>query len=67
MSHSHRTIPDAKFEFGTFSIFGDMTHKFSLSKREQVIKFIYLPPGNGFKFVKNESFLCPRAFLSTQN
>ena len=23
MSHSHRTIPDAKFEFGIFSIFGD--------------------------------------------
>ena len=50
MSHiSYRTIPDAKFEFGIFSIFGDMTHKPSLSKRgEQVIEFIYLPPGNGF-------------------
>ena len=33
MSHSYRTIPDAKFEFGIFSIFGDMTHKVSLSKR----------------------------------
>ena len=49
-SHSYRTIPDAKFEFGIFSIFGNMTHKLSPSKRgEQVIEFVYLPPGNGFK------------------
>ena len=32
MSHSYITIPDAKFEFGNFSIFGDMTHKLFLSK-----------------------------------
>ena len=39
MSHSYRTIPDAKFEFGIFSIFGNMTHKLSLSERgEQVSK-----------------------------
>ena len=50
MSHSYKTIPDAKFEFGIFSIFGNMTHKLSLSKRgEQVIEFVYLPPENGFK------------------
>ena len=52
MSHSYRTIPDAKFEFGIISIFGDMTHKLSLSKwMEQVIEFefVYLPPGNGFR------------------
>ena len=50
MSHSYGTIPDAKLEFGIISIFGDMTHKLSLSKwREQVIEFVYLPPGNGFK------------------
>ena len=53
MSHSYRTIPDAKFEFGIFSIFRDMTHKLSLSKRGggggEVIEFVYLPPGNGFK------------------
>ena len=50
MSHSYRTIPDAKFAFGIFSIFGDMTQKLSLSKRgEQVIDFVYLPLGNGFK------------------
>ena len=33
MSHSYGTIPDAKFEFGIFSVFGDITHKLSLSKR----------------------------------
>ena len=50
MSHSYRTTPDAKFEFGIFSIFGDMMRKLSLSKRGgQVIEFVYLPPGNGFK------------------
>ena len=50
MSHSYRNIPDAKFEFGIFSIFGDMTHKLYLSKKgEQVIESVYLPPGNGFK------------------
>ena len=46
MSHSYRTIPDAKCEFGLISIFGDMTHKLSLSKWGE---FVYLPPGNGFK------------------
>ena len=45
MSHSYRTIPDAKFEFGVFSVFGDMTHKLSLSKNgEQVIEFVYFNP-----------------------
>ena len=53
MSHRHRTIPDGKFEFATFSIFGDMTHKLSFSKREQVIKFEDLPPENGFNVFKN--------------
>ena len=32
MSHSYRTIPDAKFEFGIFSTFGDMRHKFPSQK-----------------------------------
>ena len=50
MIHSYRTIPDAELEFSIFSIFGHMTHKLSLSKGwEQVIKFAYLHPGNGFK------------------
>ena len=52
MSHRHRNIPDVKFEFGTFSIFEDMTHKLSLSKREQVIEFEYFLPGNGFNSFK---------------
>ena len=57
MSHSYRTIPDAKFEFGIFSSFGDMTPKLSLSKRgEQVIEFVNLPPGNGFNLLKNVFF-----------
>ena len=50
MSHSYRTIPDAKFEFGISSIFGDMTHKLSLSKRGGTSHRICIfTPGNGFK------------------
>ena len=55
MSHRDRTpwticIPDAKFGSGTFSIFGDIMHKLALSKRgAQVIEFVYLPSGDGFK------------------
>ena len=41
-------------------------HKISLGRREQVMKFGYLPPENGFNFKKNE-FLCPESFFSTQN
>ena len=32
MSHCYRTIPDAKFGFGIFSIFGDDTQTFPLKK-----------------------------------
>ena len=41
-------------------------HKISLKRKEQVIKFGYLPPENGLNFKKKE-FLCPESFLSTQN
>ena len=64
MSHSYRVIPDAKFEFSIFSIFGDMIHKLCLSKSgEQVIEFVYLPPGNGFKRLKNEVFYVQERFF----
>ena len=61
MSHSYRIIPDAKFEFGIFSIFGDDTQTFPLKRGEQVIEFVYLPPENGFKlyeffYVQGHSF-----------
>ena len=56
MSHySHKSIPDAKFEDDSSSSFGNVTHKISLGRREQVIKFGYLPAENGFNF-KNISF-----------
>ena len=44
MSHSYRTIPDAQFEFGIFSIFGDITHKLSLSKRGNKSLNLYIYP-----------------------
>ena len=52
MSHRHRTIPDAKFEFGTFSVFADMMYKLPVSKREQVMEFKYLPLKMGLTFLK---------------
>ena len=61
ISHRNRTIPDAKFEFDTF--FGDMTHKLSLLKREQVIEFGYLPPRNGFNLFKKMSLFMSSAFF----
>ena len=44
MSRSYRTIPDAKFEFGIISIFGDMTHKLSLSKWGEQVIDLYIYP-----------------------
>ena len=39
-------------ESGSFSSFGDRRHKISLWRRDQVIRFGYLPPENGFNFKK---------------
>ena len=48
-------MPDTKFEFDSFSIFGDIRHKISLLGRERVIEFGYLAPENGFN-LKGVSF-----------
>ena len=56
MSHySHKSMPDAKCECGSFSIFGDMTSQSSPLEKgiyfdSLVIKFGYLPTENGFNF-----------------
>ena len=45
MSHyGHENIPDAKLSPVALLVF-EICHKISLGKREQVIKFSYLPPG----------------------
>ena len=44
MTHNSIAIPDAKFEFGIFSIFGDMTHKLFLSKRGNKSLNLYIYP-----------------------
>ena len=44
MSDSYGTIADVKFEFGIFSIFGDMTHKLSLSNRGNKSLILYIYP-----------------------
>ena len=59
--YSHESMPDAKFESGSFSSFGDMTsQKFPL-KRGTVIKFRYLPPEMDLS-LKKMSFM-PRFVL----
>ena len=59
-------MPDAKFESGSFSIFGDKTSQnFSLMKgtSHQIRLFT---PGKWVQLLKSE-FLCPESFSSTQN
>ena len=49
MSHyAHENIPDAKFEY--LLVLEIWRHKISLKRREQVIKFGYLPSENGLNF-----------------
>ena len=50
-------MPDAKFASGSVSIFGDMTSQIFSLKKGQVIEFGYLPPENGFNFLKNEFYV----------
>ena len=51
--NGHKSIPDTKFEFGSSSSFVDMTSQISFGRREQFIRFGYLPPENGLNFKKN--------------
>ena len=46
--YSHKSMPDAKFESGSFYSFGDITSKMSLSRRKLVVEVGYLPPENMF-------------------
>ena len=46
----YKSIPDAKFEVDNSFSFGDMTSQNFPQKKGQVIRFDYLPPGNGFNF-----------------
>ena len=48
----YKSIPDAKFEVDCSFSFGDMTSQSFPQKRERVIRFDYLPPENGFNFIK---------------
>ena len=58
MSHyNHKSIPDAEFESGSSSSFGDMTSQNFHRKKgtnHQIRLFI---PENGFNFKKNEFFM----------
>ena len=63
--YNHRSMPDAKFESGSFFYFWryDVT-KISYWRREQVIEFGYLAPENGFNFKKKSYYVqnCPPRF-----
>ena len=46
MSHySHKNIPDAKLDFGNFSIFGDTTSQYFTLKRETNHQIRVCTPG----------------------
>ena len=62
IQYFNESMPDTKFESGSFSSFGDMMSKIFPLKRGQVIKFRYLSTENGFNLEKNE-FLCPDLFF----
>ena len=63
----HKSIPDAKFQADSSSSFGDMTSQnFPRKKWGTSHRIRLFTPGNGFNFKQNE-FLCPESFFSTQN
>ena len=67
MSHyNHKSMPNAKFEPGIFSIFVgyDVTKCPSEEGNESLISDIY-PWKMGSTFLKNE-FLCPESFFSEE-
>ena len=67
MSHyGHKSIPDAKFESGTSSRFGDMTSQNFPQKKGTSHQIRLFTPGKWVSLLKNE-FLCPESFFSSQN
>ena len=69
MSHDiHKSIPDLiqNLSLVALLVLETLRHKISLERREQIIKFGYLPRKTGLTLKKNE-FLCPESFFSTKN
>ena len=68
MSHNdHKSIPDAKFESGSFSSFGDMTSQnFPRKEGNESSNSAMYPQKTGLT-LKNNEFLCPESFFSAQN
>ena len=67
MSHNgHKSIPDAKFESGSSSSFGDMMSQISLEEGNKSSNSAIYPRKTGLTLKKKE-FLCPESFFSTQN
>ena len=50
--YSHESMPDAKFESGSFSSFGEMTSQNFPLKRGTSHKIRIFTPENGFNFEK---------------
>ena len=57
----YKSIPDAKFEVDSFLVLEIWCHKIFLKRREQVIRFNYLPPENGFNFKKTSFYVQNRS------
>ena len=64
--YGHQSIPDAKFESGSSSCFGDMmSQNFPWKKGTNQIRLF--APGKRVKLLKKNEFLCPESFFPTQN
>ena len=64
--YSHKSMPDAKFESGSLSIFGDMTSQNFPMKKGMAHRIRVFTLRKMGLALKNE-FLCPESFFSTQN
>ena len=62
--YGHRSISNENLSL--VALLEIWRHKIPLGRKEQVIKFGYLPREDGFNFKRSE-FLCPESFFSTQN
>ena len=60
--YSYKSIPDANLRLIALLVLEIWRTKISLRRREQVIKFGYLPPENGFNFKKMSFHVQNRSF-----
>ena len=55
---SYKSMPDARFEFGSLVIFGDMTSQNLSLKKETSHRIRLFTPGKWVSFLKSEFYMC---------